>query len=201
MTKNLNYIKYGIILILVCAGIWFYKDYIDKTEFKKNTEANDLSNSRFDSLRVKTLIFTDKQMMAALKQNDDYKALLKENNIKLDRVTSIMNHLLKYRDTTIVNTDLSAVLSAVNAKQNIVFPIKDSTSCLVIKGNINYQNGVLGLNITDRIFTGNTTAIGYWERREWKFLGIKTRFLGKKQGTVKLTDKCGESQIINIEEK
>ncbi|MBX9806228.1 MAG: hypothetical protein K2X95_00350 [Flavobacteriaceae bacterium] len=196
----LNYIKYGIILILVCAGIWFVKDYLDKSEFKKDTEANELANARFDSLRVKTLIFTDKQMMAALKQNDEYKALLKENNIKLNRVTSVMNHLLKYRDTTIVNTDLSSVLAAINSKENIVIPIKDSTSCLVIKGNINYQNGVLGLNITDRIFNGNTTAIGYWERRPWSFLGIKTRFLGKKQGTVKLIDKCGESRIINIEE-
>ncbi len=197
----LNYIKYAIILILVCAVIWFTKDYFDKAEFKKTTIANELANAKYDSLNVKYLVYTKDQLATALNESKAYKEILKENNIKLSRVTSVLNHLLKYRDTTIVNTDLSAVLSAINTKQNILLPIKDSTACLVIKGNINYNNGVLGLNITDRIFTGNTTAIGYWERRQWSFLGIKTRFLGKKQATVKLTDKCGESQIINIEGK
>ena len=128
--KYLDYIKYVIILLTVSAAIWFYKDYIDKKQFKENTEANDLQNQKFDSLRIKTLIYTDKQMMNVLKQNEEYQALLKENNIKLNRVTSVMNHLLKYRDTTIVNMDLSPVLNAINKKENYVQPFKDSTSCL-----------------------------------------------------------------------
>ena len=111
----------------------------------------------------------------------------------------LINHLLRYRDTTIVSTDLSGVVSAINSKKDISIPVKDSTKCLVIKGHVDLIGGNMTLNITDRLFTGETTAVGYWERKQWKFLGIKTRFLGKKQGTVKLVDKCGESQIINIE--
>ena len=197
----LNYLKYAVILICVGAIIWFYKDYADKVDFKKQTEANELQQQKFDSLHSAVLVYTDKQMVAVLKQNEEYKKLLQENNIKLQRVTSYMNHNLKYRDTTIVNTDLSPVLQAINTKKDYKQIFKDSTSCLLIKGNINFINGALSLNITDRIFKGNTTAVAYWQRREWSFLGFKTRFLGKKEATVKVVDKCGESQIINLEKK
>lgn len=199
--KNIVYIKYGILLILVCAGIWFYKDYLDKKEFKENTENNQSWNDRFDSLRVSYIVFTDKQMITHINEKTELKKLLKENGIRTARVTSIMNHLLRFRDTTIVNTDLSEVVDAINTKKDIVIPFKDSTKCLLIKGDIIYSGHTLGLRISDRIFTSNTTAVAFWERREWNFLGIKTRFLGKKQGTVKLIDECGESQIINIDKK
>jgi len=197
----LNYIKYTIILALVCAGVWFIKDYIDKKEFKQDTEANALSQKRFDSLRVSYTVLTDKQMMETLKENNEYKALLKENNIKLGRVTSVMQSILKYRDTTIITTDLSEVVKAINSKKDISMPFKDSTKCLVIKGRVDFINGIGTLNITDRISNNKTTIFAYWERREWKLLGFKTRFLGKKQGTAKVIDECGESKTINIEKR
>lgn len=197
----LNYIKYGIILIVFCSGIWFVKDYLDKKEFKNDTENNQLWNDRFDSLRVSYIILTDKQMAAHIKEKQELKILLKENGIREARVTSIMNHLLRFRDTTIVNTNLDPILDAIYSKSDYIQPFVDSTKCYKIKGDINYIGGVLSLNINERAFNSNTTAIAYWERREWKFLGIKTRFLGKKQGTVKVVDKCGESQTINIDKK
>jgi hypothetical protein len=198
MSNYLQYIKYGIILAAVCACIWFVKDYADKADFKKDTQSNDLQNARFDSLRIKYIKYNDGQMMDALKRDTEKSKLLEKYDISLKRVNSIMTHLLKYRDTTIVNTNLNPILSAINNKQNMLLPIRDSTACLLIKGNIQYKNGVLGLNITDRVFFDHTTAIGYWERRQWSFLGIKTRFLGKRQGTAKVIDRCGESTIIQI---
>ena len=199
--QYVNYIKYAIILALVCAGIWFIKDYIDKKEFKQDTITNQLYQDKFDSLRVSYTVLADKQMINALKQNNEYKKLLKESNIKLGRVTSFMQSVLKYRDTTIVETDLSPVLDAINLKKNISVPFVDSTKCMTIKGNVDLIGGFMTLNITDRVFNNKTSIIAYWERREWKFLGIKTRFLGKKQGTAKVIDECGESRTINIEKK
>jgi len=195
----LNYIKYILIILLIAGGVYLYGRY----ELHKNNDSRLTENARqqerFDSLRISSIVLDEKQFNDAIRQNKNYVAVIKENGIKLNRMTSIMNHLLKYRDTTIVQTDLSEVVVALKEKKDISIPIKDSTKCLVIKGTVELIGGVMSLNITNRIFTGNTTAIGYLERREWSFLGIKTRFLGKKQGTVKLIDECGESKIINIE--
>lgn len=197
----LSYIKLGVIIISVAAIVWFYKDWEHKSNEIERIEENNRQKEIVDSLKIAFYVYDKKQMEKYAKENANFYSILKENNIKLNRVTSVMNHLLKYRDTTIVQTDLSEVLTAVKAKKDISIPIKDSTKCLVIKGKVELIGGVMTLNITDRIFTGNTTAIGYWERREWRFLGIKTRFLGKKQITAKVIDKCGGSQIINIEKK
>lgn len=197
--NTLNYIKYGILLIVISAIIWFVKDYVDKSEFKKDTETNAAWQEKFDSLRISYTILNDKQMNAYLKDNEEMKSILKENNIKSSRVTSILNHLLKYRDTTIVETDLSKVLEAINKKTDYSQPFKDSTSCLLLKGKVKYANGGLSVEINERVFNSNTTAIAYWERKQWNFLGIKTRFLGKKEMTAKVIDKCGTSQTINIE--
>ena len=197
----LNYIKYIFFVCLIVGGIYIYGRYqLHKNNDLRLTE-NARQQERFDSLRISSIVLDEKQFNDIMRQNKNYAATIKENGIKLDRVTSIMNHLLKYKDTTIVQTDLSSVLNAINLKKDISFPFKDSTKCLTIKGDVQFKNNLLSLNITERTFNGNTTAVGYWERREWSFLGIKTRFLGKKQGTVKLIDECCESQIINIEKK
>lgn len=201
MTNYLNYIKYIFIVLLIGGGIYIYGRYqLHKNNDLRLTE-NARQQERFDSLRISSIVLDEKQFNDIMRQNKTYAATIKENGIKLDRVTSIMNHLLKYKDTTIVQTDLSEILTAINLKKDINFPFKDSTKCLIVKGNVGFNNGFLSLNITDRVFNGNTTAVEYWERREWNFLGIKTRFLGKKQGTVKLIDECGKSQIISIGKK
>jgi hypothetical protein len=210
---NLSNVKWIVGLIALCATIWFVKDYIDKVQFKKDTEANQLADKRFDSLRISYIKLTDAQMMSHIKEKSEYKQLLKENNIKMSRVTSILNSVLKYRDTTIVNTDLSPILNAIGSKQSFKQPFKDSTACMVIKGVIEYKYDEFGPladgshvselkhTILSKQFNGETTAIGFWEHNKWRIpiLGIKTRILGKKIITAKVVDKCGESKTIIIE--
>jgi hypothetical protein len=197
----LNYIKWGVITIALCALIWIVKDYNDKAEFKKDTEQNAAWEAKFDSLRISYTVLTDKQMIEHIKEKKELKTLLKENGIREARVTSIMNHLLRYRDTTIVETNLSPVLDAINKKESIEQPFIDSTACLVNKGIVKYENGLLSLIFKERLFQGETTAVAYWEKNKWRIpvLGIKTRLFGKTIGTAKIIDKCGESTIINIE--
>jgi len=202
MTNYLNYIKWIFIVILIGGGIYIYGRY----QLHKNNDLRLTENARqqemFDSLRISSTVLDEKRFNEAIRQNKNYEAIIKENGIKLSRVTSIMNHLLKYRDTTIVQTDLSTVLNAINKKENIVQPFIDSTNCLVNKGFIKYENNSLSLVFTEREFNGETTAIGFWEHNQWSFLGLfKTRLFGKKIMTAKVIDKCGESKIINIEKK
>jgi hypothetical protein len=197
---KIEYIKYILILVFVCTVVYFVKDYQDKAQFKKDTIQNQLQYDRFDSLKVAYIVNTDRQLLNYIKSNKELSEALKLQGIKLNRVTSIMNHVLKYRDTTIVETDLSEVLLAINNKTPISKPFIDSTKCLVNKGLIKYENNALSLVFTERVFQGETTATGYWERNLWTIpvLKIKTRFLGKKQATAFVIDKCGESKIINI---
>lgn len=207
--QYLNYIKWILIIIAVGVVVWFYKDWEQKGYEADRLAENNRQKEIVDSLKVAFYVYDKKQMEKYVKQNIDFSNILKENNIKLNRVTSVMNHLLKYRDTTIVTTDMSGVLKAIGENKPFVKQFTDSSACLVLKGNLQYVPGEypgiipLSLNITDRQFTGETTVIGFWQRRQWKvpLLGIKTRFLGKKEATVNVTDKCGESQIINIELK
>lgn len=200
---NIAYFKLVVVLIALGGILWFVKDYKDKTQFKEDTEFNQLANERFDSLRVAYIKLTDEQMTSHIKEKEEYKKILKENNIKLNRVNSILSSVLKYRDTTIVTTDLNPILNAISKKENITQTFIDSSKCLISKGFIKYENNNLSLVFTDRIFNNETVVFGFWERKTWKIpmLGIKTKFLGKKQITAKVVDKCGESKTVIIEKQ
>ena len=72
---------------------------------------------------------------------------------------------------------------------------------MVIKGFVVFKNDTLQLDITDRQFTNSSEVVSYYERRQWKFLGIKTRLFGKKQLTVIIKDDCGRSETVIIDLK
>ena len=69
---------------------------------------------------------------------------------------------------------------------------------MLIKGEID-TNGVI--TIKDRQFKNKMDAVAFWERRQWNFLGIKTRFLGKKEMTAKIFDDCGNSTVVQIKKQ
>jgi len=126
---------------------------------------------------------------------------LKKDNIKTNRIESIISQVLKYRDTVSRKTDFTPLLSYI--KQNKVYsmPFVDSTKCLKIKGFIEYKNDSLKLNITSRDISNKNDIVAYWERKEWRFLFFKTRFLGKKEFTAKNYNECGEAKVVRIERK
>lgn len=185
--------------VLIIGAVWFYGSWKFNKSEKERYEQNEINKERFDSLRISNTVLNDKRFDEYLHINKELTSQIKENGIKLSRVQSILNTITTYRDTTIVKTDLSEVLTAINDKKPLAVPFTDSTKCLTVKGFVKYDNGILALNVTDRIFFGETTVIGFWERRQWSFLGIKTRLLGKKEMTAKVVDKCGDSQTIHVE--
>lgn len=135
---------------------------------------------------------------------EDNKSLanrLEMEQIKLKQINSIISQVLKYRDTASRSTDLSPLIDAITKNVPAQKPWIDSTACLVVKGNVNYENGKLSVNVTERDFNNKSDVVGYWERREWKFLFWKTRFLGKKEVTAKSFSDCGDVRTVRIEKK
>jgi len=184
LTPFIQTAKIILIIFLIAFAVWIYKDYqYQKVEAIRQTE-NNRQTRMSDSIHYSGQILNAKEIKDYLQyENSDLKKKLANAGIKTNRIEKITNNNYTYKDT--VNRQFKGAFT-------------DSTKCLTIKGIVN-NNGTV--SITDRQFHNTSTAVAYWERRQWNFLGLKTRFLGKKQMTAKVFDECGESQIINIEKK
>lgn len=185
--------------MVISSFVWLYKDYCyQKKENVRQTEnARQLRIS--DSMRFASQILTSKEIAEYLQyQNTDLKNKLEKDGIKLSRIESVISNQYRYQDTTKQKTDLSGLVDAVKnsipKKQEWI----DTTNCMTIKGDVSFDGQKLSVSVNERKFKNKTDAVAYWERREWSFLGFKTRFLGKRQITAKVYDDCGNSQIINI---
>ena len=179
--KNLRML---LIVFLIVAVVWIYKDY----QFQKSENIRQTENNRqtriSDSLHFSSQILNANELKDYLEyENSDLKNKLSGAGIKTNRIKEIVSTRYSFKDSII--------------KKYIPGPFIDSTKCLTIKGFVDST----GVTITNREFKNKTDAVAYWERRQWNFLGIKTRFLGKKQMTAKVFDNCGESQIVNINKK
>lgn len=201
-------IKIIIVSILALILLWAYDDWkFNKRENERNTE-NVRQNNLKDSIHRAEYNYNQRQLDEYISANSDLKKLLKEEKIKSNRITSITTHDYSYTDKN-KNSIAIPIPNGISIKTDsivpnnipIIVPFTDSTSCLKIKGNIKFENSRLFVEINEREFKNKTTIIAYWERRQWKFLGIKTRFLGKIQATAKVIDECGQSEIITINKK
>lgn len=195
-------IKTVLIGIAILAAVWFYKDYtFQKSENERQTEnASQLRKS--DSIRFTTQILTSNEIKEYLEyQNSDLKSKLEKEGIKLNRIESVVSQTYKYRDTVKRETDLSGIVEAIKKNIPSSQEVTDTTKCMTTKGIISFENNKLKWTVVDRAFQNKSDAVAYWQRREWKFLGIKTRFLGAKEFTSKSFDECGETRIMKIEKK
>ncbi|MBF4484442.1 hypothetical protein [Flavobacterium sp. CSZ] len=195
-------IKLVLIIVLVVAVVWFYKDYtFQKSENLRQTE-NATQLRKSEMLLFATQILNEKEMNEYLKyQNSDLKKKLDNAGIKASRIESIVSNSYKYQDTTKRETDLSGIVEAVRNNTPTSQEVIDTLNCWTTKGIISYENNKLKWRVLDRQFNNKSDGVLYWERRQWKFLGIKTRLFGKKEFTSKNFDDCGESRIMKIEKK
>lgn len=195
-------LKIIVIILLALAVMWFYKDYqYQKAENIRQTE-NASQLRKIDSLRFTSQILTQQEIKDYLQySNPDLEKKLKADNIKLNRIESIISQTLRYKDTTKSTIDMTPLLEAIKVKVPTKTLFIDTTKCLTNKGYVEYKNDSLKVVFTEKTFNNKGDAVAYWERRQWSFLGIKTRFLGKKQFTAKNYNECGESTIMKIEKK
>ncbi len=199
---TINNIKTYLVVIAAIGVVWLYKDrQIQKAEFERQSE--NLSNIRkFDSLRYASQTYTKKELQEYLAfQRKDLEAFLDQNRISTRKIERIISQELNFRDTTRNDVDLQPVLEAIKNQKSIKIPVTDSTSCMIIKGYVAFENDTLNLNITDRQFKNKSDVITYWERNQWQFMGIKSRLFGRKKATVIIKDACGKTETIVIDRK
>lgn len=206
MQFSLSTLIQNIRTILIIAGIviavWFYKDYQHQVSENKRQSENMHQTRIADSLRFSTQNLSSDEIKEYLEyQNSELKNKLAKEGIKLNRIESIVSQTFKYRDTTKKETDITGLVAAIKNSIPKSQEWIDTTKCQMIKGSVSFDGQKLKVIVNDRQFNNKSDAVAYWERRQWNFLGIKTRFLGKKQFTSKVFDECGESQIMRIEKK
>lgn len=175
-------IKLILIVAIIGYVVWLRKD----NEFLKTENIRQSENvsqlRKVDSLRFCIQNLSENEAKEYLEyENKDLKNKLAKAGIKSDRIKEIISTNYIYRDSI--------------RKKYYKGIFVDSTKCLVIKGEID-TNGVV--TISNRQFKNKMDAVAFWERKQWSFLGIKTRFLGKKQMTAKVFDDCGNSTVIQI---
>lgn len=192
-------LKTFLILGAIVAAVWFFKDYqYQKSENIRQTE-NNSQLRKYDSLRFASQTYTKEELNDYLENNrKDLQKFLKQNDVKLRKIQSIITQKLNYKDTTNRNVNLQPILDAIKQNKNVNVPVVDSTDCLIVKGYVAFNNDTLSLNITDRQFKNKSDVVSYWKRKQWSFLGIKTRLFGKKQATVIIKDDCGKTQTFVI---
>ncbi|WP_339877070.1 hypothetical protein [Olleya marilimosa] len=193
-------LKIYAIISAVVFGIWFYKDY--QYQKKENIrQTKNISQIRMmDSLKYASQSYTKKELQEYLEYSrKDLKKFLEDNKIRTNRIEKIITQKLEYLDKETRRTDLSPILKAIKENKNISIPVKDSTKCLVVEGWVKFENDSLKLELDSRKFKNKSDVVSYWERKKWKFLGIKTRLFGKKQATVIIRDECGKSETFIIQ--
>ena len=199
---RLENLKAIAIVFLIGLAIWFYKDYqFQKTENVRQTE-NNKQLRKYDSLKFASQTYTTDELQEFLDfQRKDLKQYLDKNKVSVKRIERIITQKLNYLDTVNRSQNLQPILDAIKNNQNLKVPVIDSTDCLIIRGWVVFENDSLSLNITDRQFTNVTDVVSYWERNQWKLLGIKTRLFGRKKATVIIKDKCGKTRTFLIDKK
>jgi hypothetical protein len=198
----LKNIRLLLILFLCVVAIWFYKDWKFQTIENKRQSDNMHQTRIVDSIKYTCQILSANEIKEHLQyQNSELKNKLLKDGIKLNRIESIVSTNYRYHDTIKKETDITGLVDAIKKSIPNNQEWSDTSKCQTIKGFVSFDGQKLKVVVNDREFKNKSDAVAYWERRQWNFLGIKTRFFGKKQFTAKTYDNCGESRILKIEKK
>lgn len=182
--------------------MWLYKDReVQKSEKERQTE-NARQLRITDSIKLTSQFLTKDEVDEYLEYKDkDLKNKLEASGIKSNKVQSIITNNYYYKDTITQATDVSPLINSIIKGIPDSQKFIDSSKCLNTKGSVVFDGKKLEVKVNDREFKNKSDGVVYQERKQWSFLGIKTRFLGKRQFTAKTFDDCGESKILKIEKK
>lgn len=199
LIQNIKWIGFAILIALL---VWFYKNY----EFQKAENIRQTENIRqirmMDSLKFHVQNLSAAEIKDYLEwENKDLKNKLSRDKINASRIESIISSKLTYKDSVNRNWDLEDIRKAILESNPLEKEIIDTSKCLTIKGKIKFDGSKLSLDISEREFKNKNDAVVYWERKQWKFLFIKSRLFGKKQFTQKIYNDCGDATMVKIEKK
>jgi len=184
---------------LVGFSVWAWGEIkFQKTEkFRQEQNYENLRDK--DSLKVALLNFrTNDELKDYVSTNKDLKELLEQQKIKLKRANNIIYQKQQYIDNLNRSTDVSDLIQNIRNNISATTQWSDSTECLIVKGNVEYKNDSLAVNVTDRKFDNKIVIVGGWERDQ---RNLFTRWFGRKKAIVTASSKCGESETVVIEKQ
>lgn len=198
----LSKIKLQHILIVAVVGLVLVAYTLQqRVIFHKSESARQESNFEtlrdFDSLKVaNVLLRTSSEIKEYVESNKDLNELIKDRDIKIKRLQSVIYQHQKYRDTVQRVTDVSEIVEDIRENVTSVVKWSDSTECLVVKGVVKYEDEQLSVNVTSREFTNKIAIIGTMERPQ---TNLFTRWFGKLRAKITVVSKCGDTETLIIE--
>lgn len=191
-----------VFILLIVSIHYLYKKYSYEKSERQRVELNSQNLRKLDSVRFVKQILTDKELNEYLQYtNKSLSDSLVKLGIKKNKVIEIVSTKYIYKDTTTKSTDISNLIPSIKDNTKKISNWEDNSECLSLKGEVVYDNGKLNVTVKSKEFHNTTDAVVYEERRQWKFLFFKTRFLGKKQFTAKVFNSCGKSETVSIQVK
>lgn len=190
-----------VIGIISLAGFAMWA--MGEIKFQKNEKLRQMDNFNnlrdIDSLKVAHLTFrTTQEMKDYIDSNKELSEMLEEQNIKVRKLQSIVYQKQTYIDNITRSTDVSGLINDIKKGISSSAKWKDSTECLILKGDVTYKNDSLKVNVSERKFDNTILVTGSWKRKPNNFFA-RLLGLGRKVYKVKATSKCGESETIVID--
>lgn len=167
--------------------------FVSKENHKRESERKDsvIENLLNEKDQLHTQYDLDKRELRAYISTQDRKldSTLREMNIRLRKVSQVVKTTYVYRDTIINRVELTPVLDSIYAGRSISFPFTDVTKCMTVKGVVEFNQGELDINFTDRTVNDQITTVTNWYRK-W--------FLGRKHYKIDIITGCGTSKTVVI---
>lgn len=166
---------------------------------EKRLEENARQQLYVDSLKFSTQSLKISEFKEYLKLRDNQ--LLDKINkagVKTNKVERIITNNVHYINKDTIHYDLDslkhAIINDLEAEKLITY----SDSCLSINGVVKYDKNILSFDLIDKEFKNKTDVVVFTERKQWKFLFIKSKLFGKKYSTAKVFNNCGESYTTDV---
>jgi len=187
MNKILTILLILIIALSTCLYFTYKQmraNHKDSIRWENNY---DQAQSNIERIKLDYNEFKD------LKTNE-IDSLLKVIKVKPKQVETIIKIETFYTNTDTIYLDINKSTD-INS-----FEFKESIDCLEIEGFI--HTGIINdpiVALTKTIYNNEIDYIAYWSRRQWRFLGIKTRIFGKKIAKLEVINKCGDLKVKQID--
>ncbi|WP_291866673.1 hypothetical protein [Maribacter sp.] len=195
---------WSIYIIIILLGACGYLGY---SRANKNNYIKELKTNQFQLLQEKdaqivNLRIGQKEFLTQIDTRFAYlHQVLDSASIKQKNIEKIVIQKIYYKDSTHNKISLETVLKGIENSVAITQDFTDKSNCLTINGQVSYNGKDLSVNILEREFNSETQTVSHVKRKQWKWLFLKSRFLGRRQIKVTTFNACGKTKTLILEKK
>ena len=209
MLNKIKNIALIVLIVGMVGGAWYLISQNKTLKANLSTAKSNTSNAlREKTSAIVELDLEKKEFLEYIKSRDNQDSQLNglidklsALEIDLKRVKKIVSTKVEARDTTLNIINLDSLAQKVKLNQQFTIPFNNKTKCFDISGTFNYKDGISSISINDRQFNDTINYIYHWERKQWKFLFIKSRLFGKKQLKDTVISNCGNVKTLIIKQQ